>query len=65
MYQSIEGVGAEVPYPGVQLAYEAFHTDTSQDQLARFQIFASLHPDKVSKRAFNVADEEAVRWGYV
>lgn len=65
LYRSIEGEGAEVPYPGNQAAYEALHTDNSQDQLARFHIYASLHPDQVSKRASNVADEDAITWKQV
>ena len=62
MYLSFEGKGAEVPFPGDEAAYTALHTDTSQDILARFHIYASLHPDAVSKRAFNVADGEVIAW---
>ncbi|MDI1492514.1 MAG: hypothetical protein OHK93_003728 [Ramalina farinacea] len=62
MYASVEGRGSEVPYPGTDDAYKSLHTDTSQDILARFHIHASLHPDAVNGRAFNVADGEAVSW---
>jgi len=65
MYASIEGPGASVPYPGNPAAFHAPHTDTSQDILARFHIFASTHPSAVSKRAFNVADGPAVTWADV
>ena len=62
MYVSIEGKGSEVPYPGTDLAHTSLYTDTSQDILARFHIHASLHPDTVNGRAFNVADGEVVSW---
>ena len=65
LYRSIEGADAEARYFGNQAAYEALHTDTSQDQLARFHIYASLHLKEVSKRAFNVADEDAIMWKQV
>ena len=54
-----------VPFPGSQESYTALHTDTSQDILARFHIFVSLHKDPeatVSGRAFNIADGEATTW---
>lgn len=66
MYTSLEGKGAEVAFPGNEKAYKALHTDTSQDILARFHIFASLHPDAVKERAFNIADGDApVTWEQV
>jgi len=51
-----------VPFPGSMEAYTALHTDTSQDILARFHIHASLHPNEVSERTFNVADGPATTW---
>lgn len=51
-----------VPFPGSADAFIALHTDTSQDILARFHIFASLHPDRVAEKAFNVADGPACTW---
>jgi len=63
LYVSIEGSGAEVSFPGSEEAYKALHTDTSQDILARFHIYASLHQDAVSTRAFNIADgNEPISW---
>ena len=62
MYASFKGGGASVAFPDSQAAYHAPHTDTSADLLARFHIFASLHKDRVSKRAFNVADGPPVTW---
>jgi hypothetical protein len=62
MYASIEGAGAEVPFPGTEEAYKSKHTDTFQDILAHFHLFASFHADKTQGRAFNVADGETVSW---
>ena len=57
MHASVEGEGAEVGFPGIEASWKALHSDTSQDLLARFHIYASLAPEKVSKKAINVADE--------
>ena len=62
MYKSVEGSGAEVPFPGNATAFKELHTDTSQDILARFHIFASFHTDAVAGRAFNIADGDVVTW---
>ena len=58
MYASLKGKDVEVSFLGNEAAYNALHTDTSQDILSRFHIYASLHPGAVSKRAFNIADGE-------
>lgn len=65
MVKSLEGIGTEVSFPGNPKAYKALHTDTSQDILAQFHIYASLHPEAVSKKAFNIADGEVVSWEQV
>jgi nucleoside-diphosphate-sugar epimerase len=57
LYASLEGKGAEVPFPGNEASWSAKHTDTAQDLLGRFHIWASLNPDKTAGRAFNVGDE--------
>jgi hypothetical protein len=62
-FASREGPGTSVPYPGPQSAYTAPHTDVSQSLLARFHLYASLHPDLTAGQAFNVGDEPAgVTW---
>jgi hypothetical protein len=62
-FASREGPGARVIYPGPQSAYTARHTDVSQSLLARFHIYASLHPDLTAHQAFNIGDEPAgVTW---
>jgi hypothetical protein len=83
LWRTLHGPGSNVPFPGPPLAetkaytpeggstfrsaWEAKRTDTSQDVLARFHLFASMHADRVHARAFNVADgiPEVVTWGGV
>lgn len=65
MVKSFEGVGTEVVFPGDEKAYAALHTDTSQDILAQFHIYASFHPVAVAKKSFNIADGEVVTWEQV
>lgn len=70
LYRSVYGAGASIAFPGPALeggrntAWTAKRVDTSQDVLAKFHLFASLNPEKVSGRVFNVADgiPEAVSW---
>lgn len=62
LYRELHGAGAEVSFPYGQEAWEALHTDSSADILARFHVFASLNPELVSERAFNVADGPAFPW---
>ncbi|MCJ1408086.1 hypothetical protein MMC19_002159 [Ptychographa xylographoides] len=62
LYVSVEGEGKEVVFPGDEEVWKAVHSDTSQDVLAQFHVFASLHPEEVSERAFNIADEQEVTW---
>ena len=65
MVRSFEGKGTEVVFPGNEKAFKALHTDTSQDILAKFHIYASLHPGLVSEKTFNIADGEVVTWEQV
>ena len=60
MYSSEKGKGAEIAFPGSDLVWKALHSDTSQDVLARFHIHASLNPEKLSQKAFNIADEAEI-----
>jgi len=60
-----KGANSEVPFPGDEIAWTSKHSDTSQDVLAKFHIFASLHPDDVDGKAFNVADGDVVSWSMV
>ncbi|KAK5130066.1 hypothetical protein LTR08_002499 [Meristemomyces frigidus] len=62
LWREVEGEGSEVRFPGNNDAWTALHTDTSQDILARFHIYASLHPVQTTGRAFNVVDGPPERW---
>jgi hypothetical protein len=62
MYVSVEGKGAECVFPGDEMVWKNLHTDTSQDLLAKFHIFASLHPECTNGAAFNIGDSEGIRW---
>lgn len=64
LYRALEGAGARVPFPGNEAAWRILSTDSNQDIIARFCIFASLQPrDKVHTRAFNIADSTTpVSW---
>ena len=62
LWKEVEGQGSQVRFPGSHDAWLAPHTDTSQDILARFHIFASLHAEAASGRAFNVVDGPASTW---
>ncbi|KAK4901421.1 hypothetical protein LTR49_027275 [Elasticomyces elasticus] len=62
LYREMHGNGAEVQFPYGAKAWEALHTDSSSDILGRFHVFASLRPESVSGRAFNVCDGPAFTW---
>lgn len=62
LWREVEGQGSDVRFPGNNDAWTALHTDTSQDILARFHIYASLRAEQTSERAFNVTDGPATTW---
>ena len=58
MYALVEGKGAKVPFPGTPPAYEARFNDASADIIAKFSIWASLHPETCGGgQLFNIADQ--------
>lgn len=62
-YASREGLGAGVPYPGSQSAFNALYTNISQTTLAHFQIYASLHSSLTNGETINIGDEDSgVSW---
>ncbi|KAK1725203.1 uncharacterized protein BDZ83DRAFT_719430 [Colletotrichum acutatum] len=61
-YRSMYSYGAACPFPGTQESWRALHTDSFQDLVARFHIYASLYPDKTHERPFNVGDGDSVSW---
>lgn len=67
LYAFINGQGAEVPFPGTQGTYMSLSSDSNQDIIARFSIYASLRPQLSGRRAFNIADTAepaswSIRW---
>jgi len=57
-YSLVEGKGAKVPFPGTTKAFESHFNDASAEIIARFSIFASLHPEKCGGgKLFNIADQ--------
>lgn len=63
LYRRVHGAGARVPFPGTEKSWTNTHTDTSQDVLARFSIFASLR-EETSGEAYNIADGPKTTWSY-
>ena len=45
-----------MPFPGTAKSWQILHNDASQDIVAKFAIYASLHGSKTGGRAFNVCD---------
>lgn len=62
MFLSVEGKGAECVFPGGENVWKNLHTDSSQDLLAKFHIFASLNPQSTDGLAFNIGDSEGMSW---
>ena len=57
LYRAVEGAGAEVVFPGTEKSWKVLFSQTPQDVLAHFCIYASLHPEKAGGgQGFNVAD---------
>lgn len=64
LYRALEGEGARVPFPGNETTWRLLSTDSNQDIIARFCIYASFQDrEKVHARAFNIADSATpVSW---
>ncbi|KAJ7277554.1 hypothetical protein C8J57DRAFT_1309612 [Mycena rebaudengoi] len=57
VYRIVEGEGASVPFPGTELAYNSKFNEASSEIIAKFAIWASLHPEKTGEgQTFNIAD---------
>lgn len=57
LYASVEGKGAECPFPGTSKSWIAKSNDSSSDMIARQTIHLSLHlPPNQKGEGFNVAD---------
>ncbi|KAI9925912.1 hypothetical protein ASPWEDRAFT_60916 [Aspergillus wentii DTO 134E9] len=59
LYAAVEGPGASIPYPGNLTAYKSLFNGASADIIARFSIYASLHPEQTGNgEIYNIADED-------
>lgn len=56
LYAAVEGKGASCDFPGTEKSWVNKSNDSSQDIVAKFAIYASLHPEKTSGQRFNTAD---------
>jgi hypothetical protein len=56
----------EAPFPGISESYNHLQSNISSDQLGRFHIYASLHPELTAGKAFNIANvDEGLSWEMV
>jgi hypothetical protein len=56
----------QIPFPGTMDSYTHLQSNISSDQLGRFHIYASLHPELTAGKAFNIADvDEGLSWATV
>jgi hypothetical protein len=57
LYRYVNGEGAEVQFPGTEQSWTIKSNDSSQDIIAKFSIYISLHPESCAGgNRFNVAD---------
>lgn len=57
LYREVNGKNSKVPWPGTAKSYKVLSSQTSQDMLAKFSVWASLHPQLTGNgEAFNVLD---------
>lgn len=63
LYKEVKGAGTSFPFPGTLSGYNATFTDTSQDILAKMEIFAALNPETCGNGTIiNVADGPTITW---
>jgi hypothetical protein len=56
LYAAIEGPGAKCEFPGTEKSWLNKSNDSSQDIVAKFAIYASLHPETTHGEAYNAAE---------
>lgn len=57
LYRFVNGRGSKVPWPGTEKSYNVLSSQTNQDMVAKFSIWASLNPKLCGGgEAFNVID---------
>lgn len=58
LYALVQGKGAKILFPGTLKAYNSLYNEASACTVAKFAIWASLHPDRTGKgEIFNIADQ--------
>lgn len=64
LYRYINGAGAEVQFPGTTASYKNLFNDSFQDLIAKFSIYASLHPKELGngERYNTSGSNTAVSW---
>jgi hypothetical protein len=67
LYAAVEGHGAECAFPGTEASWKILSNESNQDTVAKFAIYASLHPEVSAGQRFNTADSAAsspwsVKW---
>ena len=67
LIREIEGPNAKVAFPGSLKCWTIKSNDSSQDIVARFSIYASLHPDITAGECYNIADSRdpsswSIKW---
>jgi hypothetical protein len=63
LFREVNGAGAKIAFPGTQASWTNKHTDTSQDVLAKMNLYAAVNHDKCGNgETFNCADGAVVTW---
>jgi hypothetical protein len=67
LYAAVEGLGAECAFPGTEASWKNLSNESNQDTVAKFAIYASLHPEVSAGRRFNTGDSAtpsswSVKW---
>jgi hypothetical protein len=63
IYREVHGSGARVNFPGSERGWKCKHSDTSQDILAKMEIYAATHIEECGNGGvFNIADGKTVTW---
>jgi hypothetical protein len=71
LYRFVKGRNSKVPWPGTEKSYRVLSSQTNQDMVAKFSIWASLNPEIAGGgEAFNVIDRNtpstwADRWSLI
>lgn len=68
LYHYVNSPGATIPFPGGRKNFEHTHTESTQDIIAKAEIYLSVvKPEEANGEAFNIGDEEtpaswSIKW---